>query len=223
MFEQLVKTIGYQFTSEDLLKQALTHPSISYIKQHKNSYERLEFLGDTVLSMVIAEMLFINFPYEEEGDLSKRHVELVKGTTLATVAKTIGLNQYIIMSDGEKRCGGSNNMKILENVMEAIIGAIYIDGGFHHAQHFIKKYWMPLLLQVKLPPENVKSTLQEWAQKRGLAIPIYRMLKSTGLAHSPVFTIELSLEGFASVQVEAKNKRAGEQKAAALMLDKILK
>ncbi len=223
MLQQLCDKIHYNFKSYDLLQQALTHPSISYIKKYRNSYERLEFLGDSVLSMVVAEMLFIEFPREAEGDLSKRHVELIKGKTLAKVANEIDISSYIIMSDGEKRSGGANNKKILENVMEAIIGAIYVDGGFDNAYIFIKRYWKPLLTQVKLPPENVKSKLQEWAQKRGLEPPSYNILKSIGPPHAPIFTIEVTLEGFEPIQVTAKNKQDGEQKAAGLMLQKVLK
>lgn len=221
MSKQLTQEIEYEFHNTTLLKEALTHPSISYMKVHQHSYERLEFLGDTVLSMIIAEILYTNFPSETEGDLSKRHIALVKGQTLAEVAKTIKLGNYIIISEGERSNGGTQNMKILENVMEALIGAIYIDGGCDSIKKIITKYWMPLLLETKFPPENVKSTLQEWAQQRGLAPPTYQIIDSSGLAHCPTMTIKLELKGFEPIIVQSKNKRDGEQKAAKLMINSI--
>ena len=215
----LEKLINYNFSDMKILKEALTHPSISYVDEHKNSYERLEFLGDTVLSMIVAKMLFIHFPNESEGDLSKRHVELVKGETLAKIASDINLGQFIVMSQGEKDNGGQKNIRNLENTMEALIGAIYIDGGIECVKDFIFKYWMPIISQMESPPKNVKSTLQEWAQQRSLPIPQYKLLDASGPPHSPVFRIELSLNGFIPVVVKAKNKRAGEQMAAKLMLE----
>lgn len=214
--------IGYTFSNISLLREAVNHPSVSYIKKYNNSYERLEFLGDTILSMVSAEMLFLTFLDENEGDLSKRHIELVKGETLAEVAIKINLGKYIIMSGGEKNNGGLENIKNLENAMEALIGAIYIDGGFDIVKDFISKHWMPILKRIDSPPENVKSILQEWAQKRGLPPPTYKIIKSTGPPHSPIFSIEVSLVGFPSLVVNAKNKRRGEQMSAELMLKKYI-
>ncbi|MBQ4875432.1 MAG: ribonuclease III [Rickettsiaceae bacterium H1] len=222
IFKSLMDKIGYQFSNQEILKEALIHPSISYVKKYKNSYERLEFLGDTILSVIIAEMLFFQFPNEKEGDLSKRHIELVKGKTLAEVACKINLGEFIIMSQGEKNNNGASNKKNLEDAMEAIIGAIYIDGSFEQVKKVITKYWTPILLEMKSPPQNVKSSLQEWAQQNGLPKPEYRIIDQVGPSHSPIFSIEIFLQGFKPITVKAKSKSTGEQMAAKLMLESIL-
>ncbi len=218
MIKELQRTIGYTFENTKTLHEALTHPSIRSIHKKKTSYQRLEFLGDTVLSMVIAELLFVTFPNENEGDLSRRHIELVKGNTLAKVATQIKLGDFICMSNSERENGGIKNIRNLENTMEALIASIYIDGGIEDAKNFILKYWKPILSAMKSPPENVKSKLQEWAQQNALPIPTYRTVSTTGPPHSPLFSIELQLQGFTPVVVIAKSKRQGEQLAADKML-----
>ncbi len=221
MLDQLIEIINYNFSNRELLEEALTHPSTSYVKKCKN-YQRLEFLGDSILSAIIADMLFMKFPNENEGDLSKRHIELVKGKTLSHLAKAIGLGNYMLMSEGEKNNGGAQNLKNLENTMEALIGAIYVDSDFERTKEFVGKYWKTLMLSMEVPPDNAKSKLQEWTQSRNLGIPTYKVIKRTGPSHEPLFTIEISLEGFKAVVVTAKNKRSGEQLAAEIMLQNVL-
>ena len=133
--------IKYNFKNTQLLNEALTHPSISLKDSPNFNYERLEFLGDSVLNLVTSEMLFNIFPQDTEGNLAKKKTALVCGTKLVEVAQSINLGAFIIMSDGERTCGGANNSSNLENVLEALIGAIYLDGGLNAAKDFISLFW----------------------------------------------------------------------------------
>jgi ribonuclease-3 len=214
--------IGYQFKDKRLLKEALTHPSCA--ETHKKlpfNYQRLEFLGDSVLSAVIAELLFRLFPAEAEGSLAKRHAALVRSESLADVARTLGIGGYVLMATGEQGGGGRENDSNLEDVCEALIGAMYMDGGFELTRRFILTHWEPLARAFAAPPKDAKTALQEWAQGRGQALPAYILLKTTGPAHAPEFTMKVALEGGESATAHAASKRQAEQLAARALLDKI--
>ncbi|MBV0899395.1 MAG: ribonuclease III [Wolbachia endosymbiont of Fragariocoptes setiger] len=221
--ESIFKIINYRFINNNLLIEALTHPSIN--KRNSNnkiiSYERLEFLGDSILNMVISAMLFRLFPDEKEGALAKRKTDLVCGNTIANIAKEIQLSDFIIMSNSEICNGGKYNLKNLENVLEALIGALYIDGGLEVVEEFIFKHWKKLANTILNPPQDCKTTLQEWAQKNGLPLPEYKVIEKTGPAHKPEFTISISIEHYGRVTASAYNKKLAEQKAAELILEKI--
>ncbi|WP_168464116.1 ribonuclease III [Wolbachia endosymbiont of Ctenocephalides felis wCfeT] len=217
------KIINYEFTDSAILEEALTHPSVNK-RNDKNqivSYERLEFLGDSVLNMVISAMLFKLFPDEKEGALAKRKTDLVCGSTITHVAKEIELNNFIIMNNSERCNGGRSNAKNLENTLEALIGAIYIDGGFASAEKFVTQHWEELAKNIQTPPQDPKTSLQEWTQKNKLPLPEYELIKQTGPAHNPEFTISVCIENYGKASARATSKKVAEQKAAELMLEKI--
>ncbi|QGR02876.1 ribonuclease III [Ehrlichia ruminantium] len=214
--------IGYSFKNTQLLNEALTHPSVSSSKDSMNfNYERLEFLGDAVLNLVISEMLFNIFPKDTEGNLAKKKTALVCGTKLVEVAQSINLGTFIIMSDGERTCGGANNSSNLENALEALIGAIYLDGGLKAAKNFIFLFWKNSAKHMKVPPQDAKTILQEWAQSKGLLAPSYHIVNKSGPDHNPIFTVEVRMHSYETLQATGNNKKIAEQKAASLMLEKI--
>ncbi len=221
--DAISKIIDYKFTNYAILEEALTHPSVNK-RNSKNqivSYERLEFLGDSVLNMVVSAILFKLFPEEKEGALAKRKTDLVCGNTIANVAKEIKLGSFIIMNNSERCNGGRCNLKNLENSLEALIGAIYIDGGLENVEKFITQYWEKLAKGMLDPPQDPKTSLQEWTQKNKLPLPEYELVKQTGPAHNPEFTISICIEDYGKVSACASSKKIAEQKAAELMLEKI--
>jgi ribonuclease-3 len=214
---------AYKFKDHKLLVQAFTHPSmISEANSPKNpNYERLEFLGDTVLELVITELLIQNYPKEQEGDLAKRRAALVSGEAVAKIALRMNLGSYLIITSGEEMCGGRSNPNNLENALEALIGALYIDGGLKPAQEFVHKYWSELMDNMPVPPIDAKTALQEWAQKQGKAVPEYITIKSEGPSHLPIFTVEVRLGDLAPCTYSAKSKKEAERGCAEEMLQQI--
>lgn len=219
-FEDLCKRLGHAFTDTDLLARALTHSSHT-AGRRRASNERLEFLGDRVLGLVVAEMLLARFPREDEGAIARRHTALVRGETLAEVAKEIGLGDAIIMTKGEAESGGRSNPGLLADCCEAVIAAIYRDGGLEAARAFIHRHWAALIGDMAQPPLDAKTALQEWAQGRGLALPKYREIGREGPDHEPLFTVEAALDGHEAVVGEGTNKRAAEQAAAQKLLERV--
>lgn len=215
----LETTLGHHFLQPELLQQSLVHSSVARSRSARMlSNERLEFLGDRVLGLIVADLLFKRFPEEEEGALARRHVALVRRESLTTVARTIGLGNYMIMSRGEEDSGGRQNPAILADTCEAVIAALYLDGGIDAAGNFIRRYWMPLLLEDPEPPKDAKTALQEWAQKRGLELPVYTEIARDGPAHAPIFTVKVSVTGLGVKAATGTSKRTAEQAAAAALL-----
>ena len=210
----LEEKLGYRFTHSDLLVLALNHRSSAA----SGNNQRLEFLGDAVLGLAIAEMLYAQFPTEEEGDLSKRQVSLVNGEQLAIIAAEIGLGQYLSLGEGEAEQGGRANPSNLEDACEALLGALYLDGGMEAVKALVDRYWRPLAQEMKAPPKDPKTTLQEWAQARGLALPSYRLVSADGPSHAPHFVVDVSVEGYAPARGEAGTKKVAERLAAAELL-----
>lgn len=173
-----IQIFDYRFNNLELLQEALTHPSIS-----KKSYERLEFLGDSVLGLVVTEMLLKQFPNESEGDLAKRKAALVVGEILSKIAIIHNLAPIIIMSESERKLGGECNLNTLENVVESLIGAIYLDSNFITIKEIINRIWQPFIDSMHEIPQDPKSKLQEILQKNGLALPKYELIKSEGPQH----------------------------------------
>lgn len=211
--------LGYRFRDPGLAQTALTHRSGA--GQNENTYERLEFLGDRVLALVIADLLYETYPNEEEGALAKRLVALVRRETLADVASDIGLAPDIRLSRGEEDAGGRNNPAILADVCEALIGAIYRDGGIEPARTFIRDHWTARMSATVTPPKDAKTTLQEWAQGQGMELPVYTEFSRTGPDHAPIFDIQVSVGAFPPERAEAPTKRAAEQKAAERLLRRL--
>ncbi len=209
-----VEKTGYQFSDPRLLELALTHPSVN--KNGNN--QRLEFLGDAVLGMVIARMLYDLFPTEPEGELARRHAALVRGETLSQVARNLGLGADLAIAASEAKGGGRENASNLEDALEALIGAMYLDGGLAAAEPFILTHWRTLAEQTIAPPKDAKTSLQEWAQARGLPVPVYTLIQSTGPAHAPLFVMEVAVQGFEPARAEAASKRVAEQMAADTLL-----
>lgn len=213
----LPERLGYEFKNPALLALALTHPSAD---QHENN-QRLEFLGDAVLGAVVAHMLYEVYPGEPEGELARRFAALVRGETLAEIARAIGLGGELRMAASEIKIGGRDNASNLEDALEAVIGALYMDGGMQAAERFILSHWKAMAKNTLTPPKDAKTALQEWAQARGLPIPVYTLTGSTGPAHAPKFTMEVTLEGYNPERAGAASKRAAEQLAAEALLRKL--
>jgi ribonuclease-3 len=213
--------IGYSFRNKRVLEEALTHPSCAEVRGGAPfSYQRLEFLGDAVLGLVVAELLFALFPEENEGSLAKRHAALVRSEALADVARRLGVGPYIRMGGNGQDAARDLNSN-LEDVCEALIGAMYLDGGFDVARQFVLAHWEPLARALGEPPKDAKTSLQEWAQARGLPLPQYQVLETTGPAHSPEFTIAASVEGAEPSVAKASSKRQAEQLAARALMERL--
>ncbi len=212
--DALLARIGYSFRDNALLKLALTHPSVA----RAQSNQRLEFLGDAVLGLVVARLLYNLYPAEQEGELARRHAALVRGETLTMVAREIGLGEALHIGVSEQG-GGRDNASNLEDALEALIGAIYLDGGMEAAETFIMPRWSEMARKTEAPPKDAKTALQEWAQARGLPVPNYVLVESTGPAHAPEFTIETTVQGHPPAQAKAAGKRAAEQLAAGMLLE----
>jgi ribonuclease-3 len=215
---ELEKILCYSFADRSRLQLALTHSSL---KQSRNdpSYERLEFLGDRVLGLIIAELMLEKFPSAAEGKLAPRLAALVSGATLADVARSIDLGTFILMTDGEAAAGTNARDSVLADCCEAVIGALYIDGGLDAPRDFIRRVWEPLVQEVE--PRVAKSELQEWLQGRGLPLPEYKVVECEGPSHNPVFTVELNVSGQGPVRATGPSKRAAELRAAGEMLQLI--
>lgn len=215
--DTLEKRLAHSFKNKTLLKTALTHSSTGA----QANYERLEFLGDRVLGLAVAELLYTKFPGEAEGDLAKRLAALVQGSFLAEIAREIDLGRYIDFSDSEAQAGGAENDHILADVFEAMIGALYLDGGFIKCRAVIEELWQGRLDVMKEPPQHPKTRLQEWAQAQSLPLPVYTIIDQQGPDHAPVFKIELSVEGHAPLTVEGPSRQAAEKLAAQNFLDRL--
>lgn len=215
--ELLQTRIGYRFRDPSLLRMALTHPSLA----GQASNQRLEFLGDAVLGAAVARLIYEMYPKDAEGELARRLSALVCGETLARVADELALGEALSMSASETQAGGRNNPTNLEDACESLIGALFLDGGYEAAEHFIRSRWKKLAEVIHSPAKDAKTALQEWAQARGLPVPAYAVLESSGPAHSPVFTVEARVEGHPPQSSTAGTKRAAEQQAARLLLSRL--
>lgn len=220
----LQRNLGVRFADITLLKRAFTHRSTGQQLPDGSPFsnQRLEFLGDSVLGLVISEMLYHHFPHEAEGDLSKREVALVNGVTLAEIARELKLGDSLILAQSEEDHGGRDNPSNLEDACEALIGAIYLDQGLEVARMFIEKHWSKRALQMNAPPKDPKTALQEWAQAKGLPLPEYVLVAETGPAHAPQFTIKVRVEGQISQEAIAASKKTAERDAAEKLLKNLL-
>lgn len=211
--------IGYKFKDGALLEQALTHISaLTGQRNRSGSYQRLEFLGDHVLGLVISDMLFGAFPKADEGELSRRLADLVRKEACADVARAIDLGEAIRLGASESNAGGRNRTAILADVCEALIGAVFIDGGYKAVSEVIGRLWEPRMRAPARPLRDSKTILQEWAQARGLPTPNYREVERKGPDHNPEFRVTVELPNRAPAEGLGRSKRAAEQAAAAAML-----
>ena len=238
--EDPAQLIGYAFARPELLADALTHPSalpqprrpggrrprrapLSGARSGatRGGYERLEFLGDRVLGLVIADLLWQRFETEPEGHLTRRLTNLVRRDALARVAATIGLDRHLLLSPAEAASGAARNPSILADALEAVIAAIYLDGGFAAAFAFVERFWEKLIVEMDAPPRDPKTSLQEWAQARALPLPAYALIATSGPDHAPHFTVSVRVAGLAEASATASSKRAAETGAAAALLERL--
>ena len=215
----LEDAIGYRFSKRALLEQALTHVSVVASKGGRTkSYQRLEFLGDRVLGLAVAEMLIAAFPKAEEGELSRRFAALVRKDACAAVAVKWGVGSHLRLGPGQAGAMGSSNRAMLGDVCEAIIGAVFLDGGYVAARGVIETMFGTSLRGASSPERDPKSALQEWVQGRGLPPPTYAILDRSGPDHAPEFRIAVTVEGLAPEDATGNSRRGAEQAAAERLL-----
>lgn len=212
MFDSLELALGYKFKNPKLLQQALTHSSVT--SHIGSNYERLEFLGDRVLGVAVANALFNEFPNEPEGSLSPRHTHLVCKETVALMAKQLGLDKYIRVATEDIR----ENENVLCDVCEAVIGAIFIDSNCQTALDFVQKNWQPLLHKDMTPPKDFKTRLQEIAHAKGFHTPVYEQISRSGSEHEPIFVMAVRVNNLEPQTGSGHNKKLAEQAAAAKMI-----
>lgn len=192
--DKFLEEIEYKFSNKSLLNEALTHPSCSKDKNVKN-YQRLEFLGDSILAMITTEILFKTYPNEQEGQLSKRQAYLVRGSTLAQVADKIQIGQVMNFSQNEENNLGRENRRNLENAVEALIGALYLDSNLDNCRKFVEKYWKEFIKNDLIPALDPVSHLQEIVQAKSKTLPKYQTSRSGGNEHEPIFTSVIEIDG----------------------------
>ncbi len=225
--EPLERALGHRFADRALIDAALTHPSVAGLERgaaaagRALAYERLEFLGDRVLGLVIAAWLLARFPTEREGTLARRHAALVRREALGRVAETLGLGAHLRLSPGEAGGGGRHNQTILADACEAVIGALFLDGGLVAAERFIYDHWAALIDEARPPPRDAKTALQEWAQARGRPLPAYRITRQCGPAHKPEFEVTVEIAGEAPAVGTGPSRRHAEKAAATALLRRV--
>ena len=220
--EPLFEALGHRFAAPHIVIEALTHPSADPRRGGpRRSYERLEFLGDRVLGLVVAELLWSRFPSEAEGELTRRHAGLVRREALVDVARALDLGRFVILSAGEAQAGARANPTVLADACEAVIAALYLDGGLPAAQAFVRRHWEPMIAAAPEPPRDAKTALQEWSQGRGRGLPIYETVSAEGPAHQRIFTVTARIEGSEPASASGSSKRAAETAAAAELLARL--
>jgi ribonuclease-3 len=208
---RLSERLGYVFSDPELLHQALTHGSSG---RKAKDYERLEFLGDRVLALVIADALFHNHRKEKEGKLAARHSAIVRGEMCAAVGEAMGLHDFIKVGDTEKKTGVHRMKSVLGDVVEAVIGAIYIDGGLEAARKVILNFWAEALQHPDTVQKDAKTFVQEWALAKALPLPRYEMAGRQGPEHKPQFTVRLTIDKHKEAEGVGSTKQAAEMAAA---------
>lgn len=209
--KQKTKTLP-DFKDPHLLELALTHPS--YRRRKVNDFERLEFLGDRVLGVIVADMLYHHFPKEKEGDLAKRSAALVNRDVCYEIACQLNLGNHLKVIGADL----TRNTSVLGDAMEAVIGALYLDSGLEVTRQFVEPLWQPFISKTNKPPKDAKSQLQEWSQKYALGIPSYEVKSTSGPAHNPEFIVEVRV-GTESCQATGSPRKQAEQEAARAFLD----
>jgi ribonuclease III len=214
MIDWLTGLLGFEPNNKDLYDRALTHGSTG-----KPDYQRLEFLGDRVLGLVIAEALYARFPDEAEGRLSHRLNSLVAGSTCADIARNIDLADHMKLGKQARDDGAQGSDNVLGDVMEAIIGALFLEQGLNAARRFILDHWMPYIEADLNAPKHPKSALQEWCAANGRKVPEYGITKKEGPPHAMRFEITVNVKGYEPVSAQANSKQAAETAAALAFLE----
>jgi ribonuclease-3 len=220
--EQLQRSIGYRFVGKDHVRMALTHPSFHNEQgQGSGDYQRLEFLGDSILGMLLAEMLYSRFPTADEGELSRTRAQLAEQSTLAGIARERGVGAFIRVGRGEEQSAGRDKDSILCDVLEALIAAVYLDGGIEAARRVVAAFFEELLdtpLEVTAA-RDAKSELQELLSARGVAAPVYRLADESGPPHDRQFSFIVLIEGKVTGEGQGRSKKIAQQAAAAQALE----
>jgi ribonuclease-3 len=212
-FAEIEEKIGYVFKNRKLLEEALTHPSKKLEDKMVKTYQRLEFIGDKTLNFIIAQRLFELFSNEDEGEISRRHANLVAGFVCAKVASNLGILEYVSFSKAQENDETYRKEKVLEDCLEAIIGGILLDSGIENAKKFVLKHWNDFIVKDIVPPKDAKSTLQEYFQKHFKTLPQYEISQS-----GDMFFVKLNFKS-KTFEVTAKTKKEGEKEVAEKVLE----
>jgi len=235
--EQLQQLLGHKFADTKLLEEALVHPSANPRRSRAKSarqkaqpaeppviqrdYNRLEFIGDRVLGLIVATLLAERFPQAEAGELALRYNSLVKQESLARFAQSLDLGDYIQLSRSERDSGGGGKPAILADACEAVVAALYLDGGLRAAERFVRRYMEPMVTEVAAGDKDPKTALQEWAAARGMGAPRYKIVNQEGPPHEPRFTVSVELGSGKLAKGQGGSKRAAEQEAAGHLLGEL--
>jgi ribonuclease-3 len=209
--------LGYHFSNVEFLQRALTHASTG-----DANYERLEFLGDRVLGLVVADILYKTFPREKEGVLARRHSALACTETLSQIATGLDLSLIVKASEAERASGGVTHENLLADCMEAVIGAVFLDSDYGTCHGVITGLWGERIYTLSQPPLDPKTALQEWAQGHRLPIPTYEVITRDGPDHAPSFLIKVTVKGFDPVEAWGASRRAAEKEAASILYEKLM-
>ncbi len=223
MIKDLEAAIGYKFENITLLQNALTHSSYAneYFHDSLKSNERLEFLGDSVLGMVVAEHLYKTFPHRPEGDLSRMRADMVCETSLAKIARELNLGEYLLLGHGEAQSGGRNRPSILADAVEAVLAACFLDGGMAAAERLIHTFVLGNVPQSKLRNADYKTALQELVQQKKNQQITYRLISESGPDHNKSFCVEVLLNGSVVGTGTGSSKKRAEQEAAHLAMENL--
>ena len=219
MYTDIENIIGYRFTNKDFLKEALTHKSYAGEFRHAKHNERMEFLGDSILGAIVADYIYSQCPHVEEGVLSKIKSNLVSRRNLYFWGKQMSLGRFMLLGHGELATGGRERDSIISNAVEALIGAVYLDGGYHAAQSIVLP-WVRTQELVQ-DTQDFKSSLQEYLQKKGRSTPVYEVIQTVGPEHDKVFTVQVSVNGRTLGTGKGHNKKLAEQAAAQNALENL--
>ena len=223
MLKDLETALGYHFQNITLLENALTHSSYANERWHNSllSNERLEFLGDSVLGMLVAEFLFHSFPNRPEGELTRMRADMVCETTLANAANVIGIGEHLLLGHGEERFGGRNRNSILADAMESVIAAAFLDGGIAAAKGIVEKFVLTEVPVHKLHNADYKTALQELVQQKKNQVLSYALVDQSGPDHDKQFTVEVSLNGTVVGKGTGTSKKRAEQAAACAAMEQL--
>ncbi|MGI9476307.1 MAG: ribonuclease III [Hyphomicrobiaceae bacterium] len=217
-YAELESALGHRFKDRKLLERALTHASVRSVSAKRKDNERLEFLGDRVLGLAVAEMLHGALPDHQEGELARYFNRLVRGATCAAVGREVGIGEHLILSDSEANGGGRDKDTILADAVEAVLGAVFIDGGFEAGREAVRRLWGDRFQLTAISFIDAKSALQEWAQGSGRPLPKYVEVSRDGPDHAPRFIAEVQIKGIEPAQGSGASKRHAEQAAASAIL-----
>lgn len=221
-FYLLEQALNYKFNNSKLLAEALTHPSMKQVDPKVKDYERLEFLGDSILGFLVTEMIFKKYKDVEEGDLAKVKAHLVSSEILVHVADKLGLSKYLIINHGEEKSGGRSNTNNIENSMEALIAAIYLDSNIENVRKIVRFFWKNIVDDINFDAVDPKSSLQEIVQKNESDLPQYEVISRKGPVHAPLFKVKVSSVKYSEIAT-GKSIKEAEKKAAHKLINNLKK